>query len=198
MHMSAKKRTEEKTMSNDQLCYLAIHTCQWCQAVIKQGWRFLDALEQTHGDVPWDEDEQSSMFLADKVFLITSINHAIINLERFDYELKQRDDSSFHTILEAIGTQEERIRIKKWRNMNEHDLDYLTGCGNEQDKFISKKTKRNYQFEINAFSTLIHGDVKLFLIGDIEIDKLLVKFKDNLQHIKEKTKEIYFSTVVKM
>lgn len=195
--MSAKKRTEEKLMSDDQLRYLALHTCQWCQAVIKQGHRFFNTLEQIHGDEPWDENEQSSMFLADKVFLITSINHAIVNLERFVYELKQRNDLSFHTILEAIGTQEERIRIKRWRNMNEHDLDYLMGYGNEQDKFISMVSKGTYQFEVNAFVTCIHGDAKVFLIGDIEIDKLLVKFKENLQSIKKKTKEIFFSTFVK-
>lgn len=190
--MSAKKSIREKFMTDAQLCYLALHTCQWCQAVIQQGRRFLNALEQSHGDEPWDENEQSSMFLADKVFLITAINHAIVNLERFDYELEQRNDLSFHTILEAIGTQEERRKIKKWRNMNEHDLDYLTGYGNEQDRFTSKVNKEPYQFETNAFATFIHGDSKLFLIGDIEIDKLLMKFKDNLPPIQGKTKEVFY------
>lgn len=190
--MFAKKSTERMLMTDAQLCYLALHTCQWCQAVIKQGQRFLNALEQIHGDEPWDENEQSTMFLADRVFLITAINHAIVNLERFDYELKQRKDLSFHTILDAIGTQEERRKIKKWRNMNEHDLDYLTGCGNEQDKFVSKVNKGNYQFETNAFFTFIHGDAKLFLMGDIEIDKLLMKFKDNLPSIQEKTREVFY------
>lgn len=193
--MSTKKSAEEKLMTDSQLSYLALHTCQWCKAVIKQGQRFLNTLQQSRGDEPWDENEQSSMFLADKVFLITAIYHAIVNLERFNYELEQRNDLSFHTILETIGTQEERRKIKKWRNMNEHDLDYLTGRGNEQNKFISKVNKGTYQFETNAFITFIHGDAKLFLVGDIEIDKLLMKFKDNLLPIQEKTKEVFYRTL---
>ncbi|MEL7656148.1 MAG: hypothetical protein AAGU75_09595 [Bacillota bacterium] len=46
--------------------------------------------------------------------------------------------------------------------------------------------------ERNAFFTFIHGDAKLFLMGDIEIDKLLMKFKDNLPSIQEKTREVFY------
>lgn len=46
-------------------------------------------------------------------------------------------------------------------------------------------------FETNAFVTLIHGDAKIFLIGSIEIDKLLVRFKENMAQIQKKSKEVF-------
>ena len=42
-----------------------------------------------------------------------------------------------------------------------------------------------------AFVTLIHGDAKIFLIGSIEIDKLLVRFKENMAQIQKKSKEVF-------
>lgn len=190
----AKETKHISPMSDKQISYLAQHTCQWCQAVLKQGIRFIDSLEMTHGDLPWEEDEHSSMFLADKVFLITAIHHAISNLERFNNELESRNDYSFKQILDAISNKEERKNIRAWRNMNEHDLDYLTGCGNKQEDFITTIEKENYRFVTDAFTTIIHGDASLFSIGNIDIGNLLKSFKNNMPHICEKTEEVFNST----
>lgn len=175
--MKDKKQEKIKPMTNKQLNYLAYHTIQWCQIVLKQGRRFLDALEQSHGDLPWEE-ENCSMFLGDRVFFITAIYHAISNLERFNYELDCRNEcSSFGKILDAICTLEERKKIRIWRNMNEHDSDYLTEVGNNQDKFKSSIKKENYLFNTDAFTTIVHGGASVILVGDIDIGKLLIKSK---------------------
>lgn len=51
--------------------------------------------------------------------------------------------------------------------------------------------KDSYTFETNAFVTLIHGDAKIFLVGGIEIDKLLFRFKENMAQIQKKSKEVF-------
>jgi len=111
------KEYRKKLMKDFHLRYLALRTCQWCQAVIKQGRRFLTALEQSHGDKPWDENVQSSMFLA----------------ERFSRQ-------SLH-----------RKNEHKLRKISQHDLDYLTSYGNDQNQFTSTVNKGTYQFETYAF-----------------------------------------------
>ncbi len=183
-------------MTDEQLRLLALHTCQWCDAVLQQGKRFLNAFEATNGKLPWEEDDHSSMFLADKVFLITAIHHAIVNLERFNDELVQGGDSSFQPVLDAIATKEERQKIREWRNMNEHDIDYMLGRGRKQHGFVSKVKKENLEIETNAFTTYLNGNIGIFLIGSIEIDKLLIKFKDNLPSIKIKTEEVFNHTLL--
>ena len=131
------------------------------------------------------------MFLADKTFLITAIHHSIVNMEKLNAELINRGDTSFQGVLDSIATAEERKQIRIWRNMNEHDLDYLSNNGNYQKEFITTIKKGDYTFETSAFVTLIHGDAKIFLIGSIEIDKLLVRFKENMAQIQKKSKEVF-------
>lgn len=131
------------------------------------------------------------MFLADKTFLITAIHHSIVNMEKLNAELINRGDTSFQGVLDSIATAEERKQIRIWRTMNEHDLDYLSNNGNYQKEFITTVKKGDYTFETNAFVTLIHGDAKIFLIGSIEIDKLLVRFKENMAQIQKKSKEVF-------
>lgn len=176
-------------MTNYQLYMLAHQSGQWYNAVLKQGKRFLDAFDATHGQFPWDDE--SHMFLAEKVFLITAINHAIRHLERLDYELKKRGDISFDHLLSLIASEEERKRIKEWRNMNEHDIDYLAGEGRNQKGFISVVEKNGHHFGIDAFSTFVHGGIGVFMIGNIEIDKLLLNFKENRKEILKKVEEVF-------
>ena len=156
-----------------------------------QAHRFFDALEADNRPLPWDDSESFDMFLADKIFLITAIHHSIVNMEKLNAELINRGDTSFQGVLDSIATAEERKQIRIWRNMNEHDLDYLSNNGNYQKEFITTVKKGDYTFETNAFVTLIHGDAKIFLIGSIEIDKLLVRFKENMAQIQKKSKEIF-------
>ena len=136
------------------------------------------------------------MFLAEKTFLITAIHHAIQSMNRLNDELKSRGDMSFEPVLNTIATEEEREIIRNWRNMNEHDLDYLTGKGRQQNKFVTTVKKESYQIETNAFTTFIHGDIGIFLLGGIEIDKLLMRFKESRAVIQEKVQEVFYSTYV--
>lgn len=75
--------------------------------------------------------------------------------------------------------------------MNEHNLDYLSNNGNYQKEFTTTIKRGGYTFETNAFVTLIHGNAKIFLIGGIEIDKLLFRFKENMPQIQKKSKEVF-------
>lgn len=156
-----------------------------------QAHRFLDDLETNGKHLPWEECETPDMFLADKTFLITAIHHAIVNMEKLNTELTLRGDTSFQSILDAIATEEERKQIRIWRNMNEHDLDYLSNNGHYQKEFIKTIEKGKCKFKTNAFITLIHGNAKMFLIGGIEISKLLNRFKENMPQIQEKAKEVF-------
>lgn len=131
------------------------------------------------------------MFLAEKTFLITAIHHAIVNMERLNAELIYRGDTSFQNVLDSVATEEERKQIRIWRNMNEHDLDYLSGNGNYQKEFITTVEKNGYRFQIDAFTTLVHGGAKLFLIGGIEIGQLLSRFKENMPQIQKKSEEVF-------
>lgn len=173
------------------LYQLALRTGQWCNAVLCQAGRFFDALEASSRPLPWEDSEKADMFLADKTFLITAIHHAIVNMERLNAELIMRGDTSFQAVLDAVASEEERKQIRTWRNMNEHDLDYLSNNGHAQKEFVKTIEKEGYRIETNAFTTFIWGDAKLFLLGGIEIDKLLFRFRENMPQIQGKAKEVF-------
>ncbi len=181
-------------LTNHQLYMLANQSGQWYNAVLKQAQRFLDAFDSTHGQFPWDDDP--GIFLAEKVFLITAINHAIRHLERLDYELKKRGDTSFDRLLSLIASAEERKKIKEWRNMNEHDIEYLAGEGRNQQNFISVVEKNGQHIGIDAFSTFLHGGIGVFMIGNIEIDKLLLNFKENRSEILKKLETVFDKALI--
>ena len=77
------------TVTNTQLCQLALNTAHWCHAVIWQTKRFLDALDDTNKGSPWDE--LPSFLVPEKVFLITAVEHAIRNLQRLNFAMAERD-----------------------------------------------------------------------------------------------------------
>lgn len=119
------RQKEYKPLPEKHLWQLALHTGQWCRAVLCQAHRFFDALEADNRPLPWDDSESFDMLLADKTFLITAIHHSIVNMEKLNAELINRGDTSFQGVLDSIATAEERKQIRIWRNMNEHDLDFL-------------------------------------------------------------------------
>lgn len=71
------RQKEYKPLPEKHLWQLALHTGQWCRAVLCQAHRFFDALEADNRPLPWDDSESFDMFLADKTFLITAIHHGI-------------------------------------------------------------------------------------------------------------------------
>lgn len=177
------------TITNYQLYMLAVQTGQWYNAVLTQWSRFLDAFNTTHGQLPWDN--KPSAFLTEKMFLITAIHHATQHLEKLNEKLEEHGDSSFQPLLEKIATKEERNKIKKWRNMNEHGMEYLVGEGKFPGDNISTVKKGKYKFKIDAAMTLVHRGIGVFMVGSIEIDKLVLKFKDNQSEILKNLEEVF-------
>lgn len=180
-------------IGSQQLEMLVCQCGQWYNSVLVQGKRFLDAFDAAHGQFPWDNEP--NIFLSEKMFLITAIHHAIQYLEKLDEELEERGDMSFRPFLEGIAPKEERRKIKDWRNMNEHEIEYLIGEGRYPGKNTSIVEKNGHKFKINANVTFLHGGIGVFLIGGIEIDKLLSKFKKNQPQILEKLKNVFISTL---
>lgn len=129
------------SITDQQFVHLAIRTCEWCQAVLHQGRRFFEAFEQLHGEDPWENDKYSCMLMADRLFLVTAIFHAVEYLESFNKELIERGDESFCAILDAVATQETRQKIRELRNMNEHARAYAMGEGRKQEKFTTNIEK---------------------------------------------------------
>lgn len=155
-----------------------------------QAKRFLDVLEDDHGGDPWN-NEKNSMFIAERVFLITAIFHAIEDLEKLDLELQRTGDNSLHLVIEAIEKVAPLVDIKNLRDMNVHNLDYLMDEGRKQDQFRSTVTKGEFAIHTTAAWTIVHGDAKIMLLGNVEIDKLLATMKEQLSFVQAKTKEIF-------
>ena len=98
------KNVKETKMNETQLFILSMQTCQWWNAVFIQSKRFFEILESDHGGTPWDEGNANSMFVAERMFLITALHHAIENLQKLNIELQRNNDNTFQTVLDAIET----------------------------------------------------------------------------------------------
>ena len=131
------------------------------------------------------------MFIAERMFLITAIFHAIEDLEKLDSELRRQGDESLQIVMQAIEKVAPLQDIKNLRDMNEHTLDYLLESGRKQDQFRSTVQKEKYTFYTTAAWTIVHGDAKTMLLGNVEIDKLLAAMKEQLPFVQEKTKKVF-------
>ena len=185
------KNVKEQKMTNTQLFLLAYQTCQWWNAVFIQAKRFFDVLEKANGGTPWDEGDANSMFVAERIFLITAIHHSIENLQKLDIELQRANDVTLQKVLQKIEAVAPLNDIKNLRDMNEHGLDYLVNKGRKQDQFRSYVKKDDYKILTTAAWTYVHGDEKMILLGNIQVDKLLIVMKDQMSIVSKKTKEIF-------
>ncbi len=186
-----RKDIKEKEMTSTQRYLLAYQTCQWWNAVFIQAKRFTDVLDKSNGEEPWESGAETSAFLAERAFLIMAIHHAIEDLEKLDYECRREGDSSLQSVLQAIETVASLEEIKNLRDMNEHNLDYLLEQGRKQEQFRSVVEKNGYTIHTTAAWTIIHGDAKTMLLGNVEIDKLLLVMKEQLPFVQKKTKSIF-------
>ena len=186
-----QKDVEKTQMTSTQLFILSMQTCQWWNAVFIQAKRFFDILESDHGGTPWDEGNSNSMFVAERMFLITALHHTIENLQKLNIELQRNNDATFQAVLDAIETVASLEDIKNLRDMNEHGLDYLVDKGRKQDDYRKTVEKGEYKIHTTAAWTHVHGDANLILLGNVEIDKLLLVMKEQLPIVKAKTKEIF-------
>ena len=147
-NLKVQKCVKEKEMSSTQLFLLAYQTCQWWNALFIQADRFFEVLESDHGGTPWDPGIGNSMFIADRMFLITALFHAIENLEKLNTELQRKGDTSLQAVLQAIEKVASLQDIKNLRDMNVHSLDYLMEEGRRQDKFRATVEKNGYTISI--------------------------------------------------
>lgn len=154
------KNVKEQKMTSTQLFLLAYQTCQWWNAVFIQVKRFFDVLEEEHGGTPWDDGAANSMFVAERMFLITAIYHAIENIQKLDVELQRVNDITLQKVLQKIEAVASLIDIKNLRDMNEHGLDYLINKGRRQDQFRSSVKKDDYKILTTAAWTYVHCDAK--------------------------------------
>lgn len=182
---------KNKAMTNSQLTILAYQTCQWWNAVFVQAKRFLDVLSSDHGGYPWDEDETCSMFLAERMFLIVAIFHALEDLQKLDVEMQRNNDYTFKSVLEAIEAVAPLDDIKNLRDMNEHKLDYMVDMGKKQDKFHMSVKNGDHEVLTTPAWTVVNGDAQLFLLGNVQIDKLLIVMKEQSALVRTKTEEVF-------
>ncbi len=192
MDEAMHKNVEDHELSRGQLCYLAHHTCQWWNAVFIQAKRFITVFEQNCGSEPWDADGDEMAFLPERMFLITAINHALEYTQKLNIELQRSQNFTLQNVLDEVFSSISKEDIKNLRDMNEHSLDYLVGEGHHQNQFISRVEKENIRIETSAAVTFLHGDVKLFLLGNVPIDKLLLIMKKQQPIVKEITREIFY------
>lgn len=185
-----RKDIKEKEMTNIQRLLLSHQTCQWWNAVIVQAKRFLEVMKDDHGGDPWS-NEYDYIFIAERMFLITAIFHAVENLEKLDNELQRSGDTSLQTVMQDIEKVAPLQDIKNLRDMNEHGLDYLMNEGRKQDLFRTTVKKNEYTIYTTAAWTVDHGDAKTMLLGNVEIDKLLATMKKQLPFVQAKTKEVF-------
>ena len=187
-----RKEIEELELTDWQLEQLAHHTCQWWNAVLTQGKRFIDALQSDHGKEPWDKSNTNNMFVAERIFFITAIHHAIEYLQKLNIELQRADDWSLQNVLEAIEEVAPLQDILSLRNMNEHGLEYLLGKRRKQKEFISTAKTGDCAIKIPANMTFVHGGAQVFLLGNVPIDKLLSVMREQLPVVYLKTKGIHY------
>lgn len=159
------------------------------------GQTFFDILDDEHGGTPWDDGDSNSLFIAERMYLIVAIYHAIENLQKLDIEMQRINDYSLSEVLNAIDAVAPLEDIKSLRDMNIHNLDYLVEEGRKQDQFRCIITEGEYSIHTTAAWTVVHGDAKMILIGKVQIDKLILVMKEQLPTVQKKTKEIYNSTL---
>ena len=185
------KDVRNHEMNKNQLFILSYQTCQWWNAVFIQANRFFDVLEEDHGGTPWDNSNANSLFIAERMFLIVAIHHAIEDLEKLKIERQRIGDDSIKPVLQAIEAVAPLEDIKNLRDMNEHNLDYLVKKGRKQSEYSTVVNKNGFEILTTAAWTHVNGDAKMVLLGNVEIDKLLIVMKQQLPTVQAITKEIF-------
>lgn len=187
--------TENKELKTEEqrIGELALRTAQWCNASLYQFNRFVSAVEfPNEGKSPWDQDESSSLLHAEKIFLVTALCQMIQYLEALQNKLRERGDDSLTPLLDAVATEDERKQIQQWRNINEHEREYIQGKGVKQNRAKdSSLFLSNFFVGVTDNMIYVNGNTKEFYLGRIRIDLLIPRIKENHSAILERTKEIF-------
>lgn len=177
-----RKNVREKELTSRQLAFLAHRTCSWWNAVFIQAERFLDTFENDNDGDPWDIITGAKQsFVAERMFLISAIYHAVELLEKLNIELNRVGDYSLQNVVNAIDKVAPLADIKNLRDMNEHYLDYLAELGQQKEMF--ETTAANW--------TILNGNSGVFRVGKIEIANLLMAMHEQLPLVRMKAKEVF-------
>ena len=187
--------TENKELKTEEqrIGELALRTAQWCNASLYQFNRFVSAVEfPNEGKTPWDQGENSSLLHAEKIFLVTALCQMIQYLEALQNKLRERGDDSLTPLLDAVATEDERKQIQQWRNINEHEREYIQGKGVAQNRAKDSSLFLS-DFFVGVTDNMIYvnGHTKEFYLGRIRIDLLIPRIKENHSAILERPKEIF-------
>lgn len=189
MTENKESKTEEQRIGE-----LALRTAQWCNASLYQFRRFVDAMERGEEKEPWDQGESSSLSHAEKIFLVTALYQMIQYLEALRNKLRERGDDSLTPLLDAVATENERNQIQQWRNINEHEREYIQGKGVKQNRAKdSSLYLSNFFVGVTLGMIYINGNTKEFYLGPIRIDHLISRIKENRLAILERTKEVFYT-----
>ena len=169
---------------------LAVRTCEWWQAVRYQANVFLDSFGYDDGGAfPWEKDESRSIFFADRLFFILSINNAIIFTRELNEALQKNGDNSINEIFQKFAPCE--TVIAHLRNMNIHADEYLEEIGKHQKDFSFTFQSGDFKTRLTAFHTFVDGNEK-FMLGNVDIKEILLIFNDNIQQVKSITGVVFF------
>ena len=187
--------TENKELKTEEqrIGELALRTAQWCNASLYQFNRFVSAVEfPNEGKTPWEQGESSSLLHAEKIFLVTALCQMLQDLEALQNKLRERGDDSLTPLLDAVATEDERKQIQQWRNINEHEREYIQGKGVKQHRAKdSSLFLSNFFVGVTDNMIYVNGNTKEFYLGRIRIDLLISRIKENHSAILERTKEIF-------
>lgn len=177
----------ENGVDNKTLAMIALRTDKWSHMVITQAKRFLEAFdERTGGLCPWEQGGDKDLFICERLFLITALHHSLEGINGLIKELGNRNDSlkeELMAIKDKIASESDIKKIRDLRNMNEHDIDYLSGHGNAQKRFTGEVERNGHKYVTNAHWTILIGDAESFTIGNVQIGDLIEKFKEQLPMI---------------
>ena len=187
--------TENKELKTEEqrIGELALRTAQWCNASLYQFNRFVSAVEfPNEGKTPWEQGESSSLLHAEKIFLVTALCQMLQYLEALQNKLRERGDDSLTPLLDAVATEDVRKQIQQWRNINEHEREYIQGKGVKQNRAKdSSLFLSNFFVGVTDNMIYVNGNTKEFYLGRIRIDLLIPRIKENHSAILERTKEIF-------
>ena len=187
--------TENKELKTEEqrIGELALRTAQWRNASLYQFNRFVSTVEfPNEGKTPWDQGENSSLLHAEKLFLVTALCQMIQYLEALQNKLRERSDDSLTPLLDAVATEDERKQIQQWRNINEHEREYIQGKGVKQNRAKdSSLFLSNFFVGVTDSMIYVNGNTKEFYLGRIRIDRLISRIKENRPVILGRTEEIF-------
>ncbi|MBQ3023851.1 MAG: hypothetical protein IJD23_00910 [Spirochaetaceae bacterium] len=179
------EKVKKKEISNEEFALLAYECCTWWNSVIIQYERFIDLEE--NNDMPWDNP--NSIFISERLYLITVIHHAIEYLEKLNHELVKENCVVFEDVIKKIERVTSINDIINLRNMNEHRMDYSLKLGHKQNEFESSILLEKNKYKTNAFISFSRNGCLFF--GNVPIKELIEVIKSEIQFIRTQTKEIF-------